>query len=245
MYAPVILADVPPLVVTSEFAAQTFALLEKTPELLAGKSLRPHFKIIPLTILYLGMTIYMFQCQTLASHHVLGHPTSPVSPTRSILPKPNFPETYYQVVTPNLVSEFEKIHFWHGVSANPPELVYRSDHETNPFPVPPPGARFFKIAAKTAQGVFNTPLNLVWGIVAPKIILLFKERGIKYSALLPVRFSSYDEVGKKTLGPITLWISTHIGRNTPEEARDASPHVLKILEDHGVTGAVTQWSRER
>ena len=100
---------------------------------------------------------------------------------------------------------------------------------------------FFTIAAKTAQGVFDTPLNPVWDVVAPKIITLFKERSIKYSALLPVRFSSCDEEGKKTLSPITLWISTHIGRNKPEDARDTSPHVLKILEDHGVTGAVTQW----
>ena len=112
---------------------------------------------------------------------------------------------------------------------------------TDPFPMPPRGARFFKIADKTAEGVFDTPLNPVWDIVTPKIVLLFKERGIKYSAVLPVRFSSHDDEGKKTLGPVALWISTHSSRNTPKEARDASPHILKILEDHGVSGAVTQW----
>ena len=183
----------------------------------------------------------MFQCQTLATHHVLNPPTSPVIPTHSLLSELGISESYYQVVAPDLVSELEGINFWHGVSEDPPELVWRSDLVTNPFPVPPREARFFKIPDKTAEGVFDTPLNPVWDIVAPKIVLLFKERGIKYSALLPVRFSSHDDEGKKTLGPVTLWISKHPGRNTPEEARDASPHILKILEDHRVSGAVTQW----
>jgi hypothetical protein len=150
-------------------------------------------------------------------------------------------ESYYQVVAPNLISDFERIHFFHGVSGNPPELVWRSDHATNPFPVPPKGVRFFNIAHKTANGVFETDLNPVWDTVAPLIIALFKERGIKYSALLPVRFSTPNDQGKQTLGPVGLWISTHPGKNTPKDARDASPPILQILENHGVKGVVTYW----
>lgn len=60
------------------------------------------------------------------------------------------------------------MHYWyHGISGNPPKLMWRSDLEANPFPIPAPGARFFKIPNKTAHGVFDTPLNAVWGTVAP------------------------------------------------------------------------------
>lgn len=182
----------------------------------------------------------MFHCQSLAEYHVVS-PTSPVNDRRTTLSDINTSHTYYKVVAPNLLSDFERIHFWHGVSSDPPELVWRSDVDTNPFPVPAPGTRFFKIAAKTAEGVSNTPLNPVWPTVAPLIVALFKRRGIKYSALKAVRFSTCDDNGKKTLGPIVLWIATHPGKCTPEQARDASPHILEILREHGVNGAVTQW----
>ncbi len=97
-------------------------------------------------------------------------------------------ESYYQVVAPKLVSDFERFHFFHRVSGSPPELVWRSDHATNPFPVPVKGTMFFKFAHKTANVVSKIDMNPVWDTVAPLIIELFKERGIKYSALLPVRF---------------------------------------------------------
>ena len=56
------------------------------------------------------------------------------------------------------------MNFWyHGVSGDPPELMYRSDLEANPFP---PGTNFFKIPIKTAHGVFNTPLNDILNVLA-------------------------------------------------------------------------------
>ena len=39
----------------------------------------------------------------------------------SSLSELNRVESYYQVVAPNLISDFEWIHFFHGVSRNPPE----------------------------------------------------------------------------------------------------------------------------
>lgn len=185
--------------------------------------------------------MYMLNCQALSAHHFVSPPTSPMNDTRSFLSELGVVESYYQAVAPNLISDFERLHFFRGVSANPPELVWRSDHATNPFPVPPKGVRFFKIAHKTANGVFETDLNPVWDTVASLIIALFKERGIQYSALLPVRFSTPDDEGEQTLGPIGLWISTHPGKNTPKDARDASPPILEILETHGVKGAVAYW----
>ncbi|EJD00197.1 uncharacterized protein FOMMEDRAFT_136267 [Fomitiporia mediterranea MF3/22] len=142
---------------------------------------------------------------------------------------------------PHLVSEFERTHYYHGISPDPPELLYRSDLESNPFPLPPPRARWSEIPVKTAEGVFKTPLNPVWHTVAPLIVALLKQRCIKYSALKSARFSTRDEDGKKTLGPIVIWISTHPTTTSAENARDASPDILRILEEHKVKGAVVEW----
>ena len=113
---------------------------------------------------------------------------------------------------------------------------------SNPFPVPLPGtSRWSELPVKTAEGVFGTPLNAVWHIVAPMMVALLKKRGIKYSALKTARFSTRDEDGKKTLGPIVIWIATHPNTTSAEDARDASPDILHILKEHKVEGAVVEW----
>jgi hypothetical protein len=145
------------------------------------------------------------------------------------------------VVAPHLISEFERVHYWNGISSNPPELLYRSDLESNPFPIPLPGTRWSELPEKTAEGVFETPLNEVWHVVAPMIVTLFKRRGIKYSVLKTACFSTRDGDGKKTLGPIVIWIATHPNTTSAENARDASPDILDILKEHNVEGAVVEW----
>ena len=40
------------------------------------------------------------------------------------------------VVAPDLISKYEMNFWYHGVSGNPPKLMWRSDLETNPFPIP-------------------------------------------------------------------------------------------------------------
>ena len=81
----------------------------------------------------------------------------------------------------------------------------------------------------------------MWHIVAPLIIDLFQKCGIKYSSLTTVRFTTEHEDGKKTLGPIVIWIAAHPGTTTTQNAHDVSPDILHILEDNGVNGAVVEW----
>ena len=144
-------------------------------------------------------------------------------------------------VATHLVSDFERAHYYNGISPDPPELLYRSDLESNPFPMPRPGDRWFQLPVKTAEGVFGTPLNPVWHRVLPQIVALLKQRCIRFSAISSARFSTYDEDRKKTLGPIVIWIATHPATTTAENARDASPEILSILEEHNVKGAVVEW----
>ncbi|KAI0762354.1 hypothetical protein C8Q74DRAFT_1371409 [Fomes fomentarius] len=175
------------------------------------------------------------ESSTLASPFVIVH----FHPSL-IVPLVGEPECY-TVVAPHLISAFERVHYWNGISPDPPELLYRSDLDSNPFPVPVPGERWFQLPVKTAHGVFGTPLNAVWGTVAPMIMSLLKKRGIKYSSISTVRFSTCDGEGKETLGPIVIWIATHPGTTSAENARDASPGILEILEEHDVHGAVVEW----
>ncbi|KAG8736074.1 hypothetical protein FRC10_009720, partial [Ceratobasidium sp. 414] len=133
-------------------------------------------------------------------------------------------------------------HHWHGISDDPPELLYRSDLESNPFPRPKPGARFYQLPVKTASGTWGTAMNdQVWRDVAPVIVELFKKRGIAYSVPMCTRFLIEDEDGQKVTGPVVVWVALHPGRNTAYDARDVSPDVLNILVEHGVKDAVVEW----
>jgi hypothetical protein len=134
------------------------------------------------------------------------------------------------------------MNFWyHGVSDNPPKLMWRSDLETNPFPIPPPGTNFFKIPTKTAHGVFNTPLNDVWDdTVAPRILASMKAHGLKYSALKTARFSTVEDGKDETLGPIVVWIAVRPNNTNAGAVRDATLDILHILADVQITDVVVE-----
>ncbi len=207
-----------------------------------------HFSsaFIPLTLHSLGITCFMLECKSLALQDK--ELTSPTAPTSTLSDAPTLLSQLTiasdtTVVPPALVSPFEAKHYWHGISDDPPELLYRSDLESgNPFPRPEPGVRFSQLPVKTASGTWGTAMNdQVWREVAPLIVALFKERRIAYSALMSVRFSIEDEDGKKITGPLVVWVALHPGRNTASDARDVSPDVLNILVQHGVEGAVVEW----
>ena len=142
-------------------------------------------------------------------------------------------------VAPYIISEYERISFYNGVSLDPPELLYRSDLLENPFPIPK--GRHSPTPTKTIHGVFNTRLNEVWHEVAPKICTLLKDRHIRYSAVKAARFFTHGEDEKGSLGPIVIWIATHPKTTTAENAHDVSPDIISLLETFGVKGAVIEW----
>ncbi|KAF9793113.1 hypothetical protein BJ322DRAFT_996293 [Thelephora terrestris] len=187
----------------------------------------------------------MLECKNLAlQDQGLTSPTSPISTLSdapTLLSQLSIASDT-TVVAPALVSPFEAKHYWHGISGDPPELLYRSDLESNPFPRFEPKARFSQLPVKTVSGTWGTAMNdQVWREVAPLIVALFKERHIAYSALMTVRFSIEDEDGKKVTGPLVVWVALHPSYNTASDARDISPDVLNILVEHGVEGAVVEW----
>ncbi len=62
-------------------------------------------------------------------------PTAPTSPTISETDT-NDSDALTVVNPPALISKFEMKYWYHGISSNPPELLWRSDLETQPFPNP-------------------------------------------------------------------------------------------------------------
>ena len=137
------------------------------------------------------------------------------------------------------ISDWERTTYYYGISLDHPDLLYRSDLLENPFPVPK--GRYAHLPPKTVYGVFNTPLNAVWDLVAPKICQLLKTWKIRYSSINAARFVTHGEDGKDTIGPVVIWISTHPNTTTAENAHDASPDILALLRTNGVEGAVVEW----
>lgn len=148
------------------------------------------------------------------------------------------------VVSPDLLTKFEKKHYYHGITASDddhPELLWRSDIDTKPFPLPPPGARFFKVPTKTAHGVFNTHLNTVWHEVAPEILRSMRTSGIQHSALKVARFATVEDGKPETFGPVVVWIAVRPNTTNAGAVRDATPEILRVLADFDVTDVVVEW----
>ncbi|KAH9003910.1 hypothetical protein EDB84DRAFT_1573226, partial [Lactarius hengduanensis] len=136
----------------------------------------------------------------------------PIPSTRSSVTT----QTPSPVVAPALISKFEMHYWYHGISSNPPKLMWRSDLEANPFPIPAPGARFFKIPNKTVHGVFDTPLNA------------FASR--------PSRTCK-----EETFGPVVVWIAVRPNTTNAGAVRDATPDILHILADFQIIDVVVEW----
>lgn len=137
-----------------------------------------------------------------------------------------------------MVSKYEARFYYHGIGDI--QLLWRSDLEINPFPVPLAGTRFHNIPAKVVHGVFDTPLNEVWDQVAPKIISAIKARGLRYSALTTARFSTVENEVESRVGPVVVWIAVRTGTK-PRDASDATPDILQVLSRFNISNVVVEW----
>ncbi|KAF8658393.1 hypothetical protein AX16_002002 [Volvariella volvacea WC 439] len=171
-------------------------------------------------------------------------PTSPTSPTSTVsdadtvFSRYSNNSTALTVVTPDLISKYESDFYYHGLSGNPPPLLWRSDLEDKPFPVPEPGDRYFSIPVKTAHDAIDTPLAALWPTVCPAIVASLKSHGIKYTAVKPVRFSINSD---EHLGPAVVWIAIPPKSSEAGTVRDATPDILRILADAQITGVAVEW----
>jgi hypothetical protein len=147
------------------------------------------------------------------------------------------------VVSEHAPDKYERTMYYNGIAAGGhPELVYRSDFFTTPFPKPV--GRFGHVPVKSARGVFNTPLNSVWDTVGRQIIDLIKARKIKWSSVNPARFFTDGPPGEDaegSLGPVVIWISVIPGSTSADTAHNVSQEILALLLENGVEGVVVEW----
>ncbi|KAF8884633.1 hypothetical protein BD779DRAFT_1536189 [Infundibulicybe gibba] len=152
------------------------------------------------------------------------------------------------IVSPYAPDEYERAAYYNGITGygdGDPELVYRSDFLTTPFPKPE--GRFGYIPVKSAYGVFDTPLNNVWDAVGPQIKDLIKSRGVNWSSIDPARFFTHspeeDQGTTKdgTLGPVVIWVGVIPGSTSADTAHEVSQEILALLLKSGVRDAVLEW----
>ena len=139
---------------------------------------------------------------------------------------------------------YEKQFYYNGITGDSdcPELIYRSDYHTTPFAKPT--GRFGQVPVKSVHGVFDTPLNAVWGTVGPQIRDIVKAHGVKYSSIDTARFYTHGPPGeeeKGSLGPVVVWIGVRPGSTSADTAHDVSLVILTLLEKNKVTGVVVEW----
>ena len=140
--------------------------------------------------------------------------------------------------------EYERTSYYNGITGDGdhPDLVYRSDFLTTPFPKPV--GRYAHIPVKSLRGVFDTPLNGVWDAVGPQIRDLMKAREINWSSIDPARFFTHTPLGeeaKGSLGPVVIWIGVIPGSTSADTAHEVSQEILTLLRKNGVDGAVVEW----
>ncbi|KAG8903606.1 hypothetical protein FRB99_002957 [Tulasnella sp. 403] len=213
----------------SESVREAIKTMRERPELLSES-----------LVLFPQLSLFALQCMN-DSGHRKSLASSPVFSDASSYPSALSLATDATANSPYAISDWERTTYYHGISpgGDHPELLYRSDLLENPFPTPK--GRHPHLPTKTACGVFNTPLNAVWDTVAPQIRELLKTLKIRYSAFNTARFVTHGEDGKDTLGPIVIWIATHPGTTTAENAHGASLEILSLLKANGVEGVVVEW----
>ncbi|KAF8208723.1 hypothetical protein K438DRAFT_1712445 [Mycena galopus ATCC 62051] len=148
------------------------------------------------------------------------------------------------VVSQYAPDEYERTTFYNGITGNGdhPELVYRSDFLTTPFPKPV--GRFAHIPVKSLRGVFDTPLNGVWHTVGPQIRNLIQSSKVNWSSVDPARFFTHGPPGeeeKGRLGPVVIWIGVIPGSTASDTAHDVSQEILALLLKNGVEDVVVEW----
>ena len=86
------------------------------------------------------------------------------------------------------------------------------------------------------------------GLCRSPDLLLLDGTEIHYSAIQAAHFITHGGDEKNTVGPIVIWIATHLTTTTTENAHDSSPGILTLLEDNwsqGCGGRMCEGAVER
>ncbi|KDR85956.1 hypothetical protein GALMADRAFT_235146 [Galerina marginata CBS 339.88] len=200
--------------------------------------------------LFTNPSIFTLQCANRSfKRKDPGYPCSSNSPTVSDMPaessSPTTPARDAPAVSQYTPDEYERTSYYNGLvqGGDHPDLVYRSDMFTTPFPKPVGNPA--RIPVKSAHGVFGTPLNGIWTTIMTEIISMIKAAGIKWSGLSRVRFRTRGLPGnseeESVRGPVVIWVGVIPGTTSAETAHNVSQEILKLLRENGVEDVVVEW----
>ena len=109
--------------------------------------------------------------------------------------------------SPYVVSEYEAMHYYTGISPAPPKLVWRTGGLKYPW-VKPEGHEACRIL-KEIRGVFGHKLNAVWKTVGPLIPDVLKTHKVHWSSIDVARFITIEEGDEKFRGPVVIWVGVY------------------------------------
>ncbi|KZS90499.1 hypothetical protein SISNIDRAFT_488376 [Sistotremastrum niveocremeum HHB9708] len=187
-----------------------------------------------------SITCSMLDC---VKHRYSDQPSQDASmtPDPFKLQRPSSPDSKdYTVVPPALISKYQSTFYYTGTSTDPPPLIWRSDLQPHPPNLKP-------IFGKSPQRQSTASPEEVAAQIVKSITS--KERGVKYSAIMPVRFSivaiecGEEGEGEKEgyLGPVVVWIAVRPDTTDAVALRDATPDILDILAEAQITVVVIGW----
>jgi len=225
------------LVDLSDVAAQALKTMRSRPDLFS-ESFNFFLRLYNTSAFLLELPILALQCMDVVARQEKGFPTlSPISPALTSASDTTVVSQY----TP---TDYERTTYYNGITgdSNHPELVYRSDFLTTPFPKPV--GRFGHTPVKSLRGVYDTPLNGVWESVGPKIVELITTRNLNWSSVDPARFFTHATPGeeeKGSLGPVVIWLGVIPGSTSSDTAHEVSQEILTLLQENGVEDSVVEW----
>ncbi|EIW52232.1 uncharacterized protein TRAVEDRAFT_24514 [Trametes versicolor FP-101664 SS1] len=147
------------------------------------------------------------------------------------------------VLSVHAPDDYERTSYYNGISASDhPDLIYRSDYLTRPFPKPAGGHA--DLPVKSIHGTHGTPLKDVWDVVAPQVFALLKAGEIKWTSLSTVCFftdTPGEDEGTWGLGPPVIWVKVPPGSTSADAAHEVSQEILAVLKTHDIDDVVVEW----
>ena len=133
--------------------------------------------------------------------------------------------------SPYIVSEYEAMHYYAGISPVPPKLIWRTGGLKYPW-VKPEGPEACRIV-KEIRGVFGHKLNTVWKAVGPLIPDVLKTHKVHWSSIDVARFITIEEGDEKLRGPVVIWVGVY-SDSLLGEIDKAANEILNLLARYDI-----------
>jgi hypothetical protein len=132
---------------------------------------------------------------------------------------------------PDSVSDYEKYHYYHGISSSPPELIYRSSR--TPFFAPQRAEAYSR--ERCLLPVYDHAIRSIWYALCTAIVSSLDALNVLWSTIDVVRFGTYERRGAPmNISPIILWIGVLPDTLSYHEASKSCSDILVLLSQYNL-----------